>query len=338
MTTENPTPETPEVPTPTGPPNPSPDPAPTPVAEEPTPTTAVVPKGETGLAVLPDYGSDADQYGTEEFDQDGVLRSIKLLTSQNNECIEGTDEFVTGAKPGMWYNPNSGRLYKQLPVCFLGRDNHYNEWIEIDAGGGFVGRMEVNDPRVALAKKITGKNVGRLLAPDENGQPIPTHEIVERTAIPVIIFDPETWDPIDEGTINIERSKYPPYNNYIDDLKRAAVDTGRKDSEGIPIMAKVWGKVPLFGYRVLIGSELETKPKKGKPYYFPTFTPAVDGDIIKSLLPRSHGLYVEAKRLIDRMRAGEIRVETAEDEGQQTVDAQFEVVGETPVGTDGLPF
>jgi hypothetical protein len=299
--------------------------------------TAVVPKGETALAEIPDYGTYAQEYGTEEFDQDGVLRFIKLLQRGSDECIEGTDAHIPEAQPGQWFNPNSGRLYTNMGVCFLGRDHHYNEWVEVDAGGGFVQRLEIGDPRIEVAKRISGKQVGRLKAPDANGQPIPTHEIVECIRVPVIIFDLETWDAIDSGVLTIERSKFPPYNQYISRLKQAHTPSGKR----------CWGNVPLFGYRVVLGSELETKPKVGKPYYYPTFVCPVEDNVVKSLLPMSHPLFEEALKAVGKLREGTVRMETAEEAGRQedgpgagAVDVDYEVVDDKAgaTGPDDLPF
>jgi len=104
---------------------------------------------------------------------------------------------------------------------------------------------------------------------------------------------------------------------------------------------KIWGRAPVWAYRIEIGSELESKPKIGSPYYKITMTPAIEGDVTKSLLPVDHPLYLAAKQMLEQMSAGAVRMATAEEEGREAVeDAEFEVVNDgSGSGKKGqLPF
>lgn len=65
---------------------------------------------------------------------------IKILTNGSPETIEGKSVYMEGAKPGMFLNTATRKLYKTLEVIPLKYEMIWTEWKPRDAGGGFQGR------------------------------------------------------------------------------------------------------------------------------------------------------------------------------------------------------
>src|SRR4051812_44582092 len=70
-----------------------------------------------------------------------VLPRLKILQSNSPECQEGTPQYVTGARAGMFYNTSSGKLtsgQEGMITCIIGHQKQVLEWVPREAGGGLV--------------------------------------------------------------------------------------------------------------------------------------------------------------------------------------------------------
>jgi len=65
---------------------------------------------------------------------------IKILTNGSPETIEGKAVFMPDAKPGMFLNTATRKLYKTLEVIPLKYEMIWTEWKPRTDGGGFMGR------------------------------------------------------------------------------------------------------------------------------------------------------------------------------------------------------
>jgi hypothetical protein len=73
--------------------------------------------------------------------EDLVIPRLKILQPLNAEVQEGGPQYVEGARPGMFYNTNSGKLTSGktgMTVCIVGHQRNYVEWVPRSDGGGFV--------------------------------------------------------------------------------------------------------------------------------------------------------------------------------------------------------
>lgn len=111
------------------------------------------------LAAIPDYGVKTKAAGRENTTADDfAIPFIALLQDLSPEVKEHRKEdYIPGAKPGLFFNTVSKRLYGSeltLVPCFYSRK--FIEWVPRDAGGGLVGYHEVGSEVVAKSKAAAG--------------------------------------------------------------------------------------------------------------------------------------------------------------------------------------
>src|SRR3954464_613237 len=73
--------------------------------------------------------------------EDLIIPRLKILQPLNPEVQEDGPQTVEGAKPGMFYNTNSGKLTNGktgMTICVVGHTRNYIEWIPRKDGGGLV--------------------------------------------------------------------------------------------------------------------------------------------------------------------------------------------------------
>lgn len=116
-----------------------------------------------GTQALQDYGDLAVDFGqvAPGYENQGVADTkipfIKLLQPGSPEVVK---KQVKGAQAGDWYNPLTATLYKGdegILFVFSSTQHKYTRWKPKEAGGGVVGRYEINDPIVLEAKKRAKK-------------------------------------------------------------------------------------------------------------------------------------------------------------------------------------
>jgi len=70
-----------------------------------------------------------------------VVPRLKILQPLNPEVQEDGNQYVQGAKPGMFYNTSSGKLTSGMEgmiVCVVGHQKQTIEWVPRETGGGLV--------------------------------------------------------------------------------------------------------------------------------------------------------------------------------------------------------
>lgn len=120
-----------------------------------------------------DYGEDEGAGFENLTPKDRQIPFIKLLQGLSPEFAKGT---VDGAKPGMFYNTVTQRLYKPdegfifLPAL---TQNVYAEWVPRNKGGGYKGRHPIDSPIVADAIERSTE-FGKYLTKGEGNQLVET--------------------------------------------------------------------------------------------------------------------------------------------------------------------
>ena len=113
-----------------------------------------------GALALPNYGTTKAAGRENTTAEDFAIPFLNLLQDLSPEVKEHRKEdYIPGAKPGLFFNTISRRLYGAeviLVPCVYERK--FIEWIPRDAGGGLVGVHEVHSPVVAKAKAAAGSS------------------------------------------------------------------------------------------------------------------------------------------------------------------------------------
>lgn len=218
-------------------------------------------KKSTEVAKVHDYGANAGA-GWENTDQtDFQIPFLNQLQALSPQCEDGGDREVAEAKPGMFFNNVTEELMTGDVHFVMALTQHtYVEWLPEISGGGFVGEHEINSPVVAKAK-AEAKNQLELQTPEGN-------DLVETYKVYALLMDgPNAESFKDQVVISFSKTKIKRYKQIMTRLRTV------KNSQSIP----------LFAHRLVMTSTNE-KNAAGKPYKNVSINPAVDSDILKSLI------------------------------------------------------
>jgi hypothetical protein len=123
-------------------------------------TKAVAKKDEGALATAAMFEADAGA-GFENADQESfALPILTILQSLSPQLDEGDGAYIEGAKAGMIINTATGEVCKEIDVIPCHFKRSYIHWAPRDSGGGYLGELEVSDPRVQEATR--GEKGGAL--------------------------------------------------------------------------------------------------------------------------------------------------------------------------------
>ena len=116
--------------------------------------------------VVPSFLGEAKTTGFEGLDSGAqALPFLKVLQPQSNEIMEEHEDYIKGAKPGMFYNSLTRQLYgKSIELILVYSERMYIEWkTEM---GGFVSSMrpseaegQIIDKRDYPLKNIEGNDL-----------------------------------------------------------------------------------------------------------------------------------------------------------------------------------
>lgn len=85
-----------------------------------------------------------------------VIPRLKILQPLNPEVQEGENQYIQGAKPGMFYNTASGKLTsgaQGLIMVVIGHQRQVIEWVPREQGGGLVKIWGADEGWKALCDK-----------------------------------------------------------------------------------------------------------------------------------------------------------------------------------------
>ena len=257
-------------------------------------------KGNQTAMATYDYGDDAGAGAENRTSEDVQLSFLSLLQSNSPACTEGGEEFVEGAKPGLFMDSVSkevlGKELLFVPSTFIRKVMH---WVPRDSGGGLIAQFETNDHFVLEEYKKAGARTGSTIQiTDEKGR-------VTELVPTVYLFGLVVLDDgarIQEFAISFFNTKLKTWRNWNSSLTRN--------------LKKGQQEPPFFANRVRLSSKL-TPGKKG-PYHSVVMGPW-EGSIGQSLMAPDDPLYILGKKLYDMTEAGQVST-VPEQQETQTVD------------------
>jgi hypothetical protein len=267
--------------------------------------TKTEPKAETTKALatrptntalaLPNYGEQFAGKGWDNTDRsDFQIPFLNQLQALSPQCTDGDERCVEGAKPGMFFNSVTQELIDGEVTLLIALTKHsYVEWRPQDSGGGFVGEHDVMSDVVTKAK---AKATNPLELKSEAG-----NDLVETYHVFGLILDgPEANEVRDQVVISFSKTKIKRYKQIMTRLRTL------KGSD----------RIPLFAHRLTMSATNE-KNASGKPYKNVQLVPAIDGDVVKSLLPGDSPLLMIADGLREAIVGGAARAnfESAQNAG-----------------------
>jgi hypothetical protein len=232
----------------------------------------------TALEVVPDYGEDAGA-GFEDISKGELLVPwLALLQSLSPIVVEEK------AKSGQFLNTATGHLWeRETGLLFVPalRKHYWAEWVPRNEGGGFRGHHEGGSREVLTSKKDPERFGRRVL---ENG-----NHLVETYYVYGLVCNEDGSIDTPIG-IAFSSTKIKPYRGWLSKLHMFGKN-----------------KIPLYANLVRITAKLE-KNDKGT-FYVPVLSPAVDGNLAKSLLPQSDERYQQAKAFAAQIESGDAKID-----------------------------
>lgn len=266
-------------------------------------TTAMTTTGETSIGTAIDYGDDAVALGDDALGYEGqttedtALPFIKMVQSGTPELKK---KLIKGLEEGDWLNPVTGRVWKnpQGLIWISAMTRHeYVEYVPLDAGGGFKGRYSIDSPEVARAKaesKKFGKyNIGPIISGTE---PPLRNELVE-TFLSFGVFCDEEMNPLGIGMLGFKSTGIKCYKNWMSTIRMHTIPDG-KGGKRVP---------PMYAHAARFTT---MQKEEGKQIWtIPIYSPAVDGDVNKSLLHQNHPAFLMARSVYESVKAGTVKVD-----------------------------
>ena len=255
-----------------------------------------------------DYGKDAGA-GWENTDAtDFSVAFLSQLQALSAEIQEDESSYIPGSKPGMCINSVTKQLYDtfsgELIVVPCITRHTVVEWVPRDMGGGFVAEHEINSDVVVAAKAANGGSMLNLKSEAGN-------ELVETYSIFALRLESvDAKFPAELIVIPFTRTKIKRYKEIMTRLRT------------------IYGgnKIPLFAHRLSVQTTKEKNPA-GQSYYNIRLVPAVENDVLKSLVsPETGREILEAGRVLrDQVLAGlaKTNYESAEGSGFEADNTPF---------------
>lgn len=261
-------------------------------------TTAVAVAQNTALAEF-DYGEDAGA-GFENQDSSHVSIPFINLLQALSPAVSAEDSVL---RPGMLMNSVTNDIYPakegftfvpcEIKHCFV-------EWVPKDLGGGLVAVHEIDSDVVKKAKDVVKK--AKDTAVDRNKLKVGTNELIETFYMYGVLCDGET--PVGPAIIAFTSTKIKKYRGW-----NTKVNMFPHKKHGMP------AKPPLYAHLIRVTAAKEKSPK-GEFYNF-ELAPAVDAEVLKSLLRPNDPRFVMAKDVREMVRSGMAKAayDTAAPEG-----------------------
>lgn len=268
----------------------------------------VATKQGAGAVAAYDFGDDAGSGYENQTRDDQMIPFLNVLQGLSPQCGE---DGLDGARPGMLHDSATDELYSGkggvlfLP-CFT--QQMYCEWTPREQGGGLVAQHQPGSEYVERAMREAGTRFGKIRTSEGT-------DLVQTFYVFGLLVNPDTraGGPM---ALALASTKIKPYRGWMTRLGKFMVQT----SNG--------GKVrpPLFAHFTKITTREETRAS-GKSYNV-VFTPAIDGDVLKSLVPPNDPLFLEAKALKELVEQGQAKADVSGGHSRDEDDADSD--GKTP--------
>lgn len=250
--------------------------------------TAVALRAKGGDIVNFDYGKTAGQ-GWENTDQDDFsVPFLNQLQALSPEVQQGEDTYVKGAMSGMFINSVTRELLKEVIFVPCSTQHVYVEWVSRSDGGGFVGVHDLDSKIVAEARVAAVQSGERNNLKSEAG-----NDLVETFYVyAAILSEVGATDVSDLVVMAFTKTKIKRYK---------AIMTRLRTMKGSK-------QIPLFAHQIRMTSTKE-KNAAGQPYANVELNPAVDGDVVASLIDPVKGAPIleGAQAFLESVGTGEAK-------------------------------
>lgn len=241
----------------------------------------LAPAAETGTALtVIDYGDD-EGAGLEDVRRDELSLPFFRILQSNSPQV--TDETIEGAKAGMILNLATGEIYDgDAGVEFIPafRDHNFVEYVSRDAGGGFVGVHDPEEPMILDLQKKQGM-FGKLTTGD--------HEISETYYLYGLLVGGE--DQVSSGVIAFSSTQIKKFKAFMGRV--VGIKYRKPDGREI--------NPPMWAHRWRLQTVAE-KNKKGRFYGWKITL--VEEPPLRCRLATDHPLYQRAKELNGLIKEG----------------------------------
>lgn len=251
--------------------------------------------------VQADFGELAG-LGFEDIRPEELQIPFLSLLQDLSDQVKGTTK-VEGAAIGMFFNTVSEELFdtndedKLLFVPAL-RDHCYMEWIPRKKGGGLVGRIELDDPIVAVAKDES-EDFGKYKTPAGN-------DLVETYYVYGVLIANGEPQPI---CIAFTSSKIGVWKKYFTRMSYVLVQSPDGGKQ----------KPPMCAHRIILGSKDDKNKKTGDEFKNITLVPE-QGTIKDSLVTDiDDEILQSAVGLLKMIQSGDAK---ADFDSQRTADKE----------------
>lgn len=250
--------------------------------------TAIALRSKGGELVSFDYGQTAGQ-GWENTDQDDFsVPFLNQLQALSPETQPGEDTYVEGAISGMFINSVSRELAKEIVFVPCTTQHVFVEWVSRDNGGGFVGVHALDSIIVKEARVAAVQSGERNNLKTEEG-----NDLVETFYIYAAILEEAGASEVSDLVVMaFTKTKIKRYKAIMTRLRTM------KGSKSIP----------LFAHQIRMTATKE-KNSAGQPYANVELNPAVDGDVVASLIDPVKGASIleGAQAFLESVGSGEAK-------------------------------
>jgi hypothetical protein len=255
---------------------------------EPVSETAVALRAKGGAVVNYDYGQTAGA-GWENTDQDDFsVPFLNQLQALSPEVQQGEDTYVEGAMSGMFINSVTRELAKEIVFVPCSTQHVYVEWVSRDSGGGFVGVHALDSDVVREARVAAVQSGERNNLKSEAG-----NDLIETFYIyAAILEEAGSTEVADLVVMAFTKTKIKRYK---------AIMTRLRTMKGSK-------QIPLFAHQIRMTATKE-KNAAGQPYANVELNPAVDGDVVASLIDPVAGAPIleGAQAFLESVGSGEAK-------------------------------
>jgi hypothetical protein len=249
-------------------------------------------RAKGGAIVSYDYGDTAGA-GWENTDEDDFsVPFLNQLQALSPEVQQGEDTYVDGAMSGMFINSVSRVLSKEIVFVPCTTQHVYVEWVPRDQGGGFMGIHALDSAIVKEAQVAAVQSGDRNKLKTETG-----NDLVETFYIyAAILEEAGATDVLDLVVMSFTKTKIKRYKSIMTRLRTM------KGSK----------QIPLFAHQIRMTATKE-KNAAGQPYANCELNPAVDGDVVASLIDPVKGTAIleGAQAFLESVGSGEAKANHA---------------------------
>lgn len=247
---------------------------------------------------LPEYLDEADDMAGEGL-QDPRIEELQtpflyLLQSTSKAVMQGTPEYVNGAQVGMFINSVTKTLYSgmegiEVIPCY--REYNFIEWVPVEAGGGFKGTKNRDDP---LVDKLLGEQGRFKKLRTDSGT-----DLVETFSIYALVGKiGATVHEMERVIIPFTSTKIKAYKlwfNKINDIRYI-------NSKGVYV------KPNIYQHRWKMTSVFDQKRKPNGTWTINELTLA-GGTKYESLIRKNSPLFAAVKEFADLINSGSIKAD-----------------------------